>query len=231
MAGDGKDILTMQRFLKLAAVSAMALAASGCQTSPVGGLSAANNPSVYSVHQPVVERTDFVFDVATSGDAVDAAERERLNAWFSTIDIGYGDRLTLDEAAGYQSSGARQDIARVAAQYGMRLSEEAAPVTDGEVPAGTIRVVASRSRAHVPDCPTWESTGIESTAATSTNYGCAINSNLAAMVADPNDLVLGQNGSVRGSASTASRAIRVYREGQPTGRQGLPSTTTTQGSR
>ena len=46
---------------------------------------------------------------------------------------------------------------------------------------------------------------------TSSNYGCAVNSNLAAMIADPTDLVLGQAGSVTGDADTSSKAIKVYR--------------------
>ena len=54
--------------------------------------------------------------------------------------------------------------------------------------------------------------------------------NLAAMVANANDLVEGQNHSGRGSASTAGRAIRTYREQPPTGRQGLQATTTREGS-
>ena len=32
------------------------------------------------------------------------------------------------------------------------------------------------------------------------------------MIANPDDLVLGQDGSAHGSAATAGRAIRVYRE-------------------
>ena len=62
---------------------------------------------------------------------------------------------------------------------------------------------------------------------TSPNFGCATNSNLAAMIANPEDLVLGADGSGNGSATTASRAIRTYRTRQPTGNQPLPSTTTT----
>lgn len=216
----------MKRTFTIVAVSAIALLTGGCQTQP-GALRPENNTSVYSLHQPVVERTDYVFDVNTSGDGVSAAERERLNDWFRTIDLRYGDNITIDEAEGFSSTAARQDISRVVAQYGMRVSTDAAPMTDGAVPAGTVRVVASRSRATVPDCPTWSNPGVASTAATSPNYGCALNSNLAAMVADPNDLVLGQDGSVRGSGSTAARAIRVYREGQPTGRQGLPASSGT----
>jgi len=216
----------MSRIITLAAVSALGLAAGGCATQPHGGLTPGNNTGLYSLHQPVVEHTNFVFDLTTSGDRVPDAELDRLAAWFGSIDIGYGDRLTIDEPRGYESSGARQDVARIASQYGLLLAE-GAPVTEGNVEPGKIRVVASRSSAHVPGCPYWSDPGIESPVRTATNYGCSINSNLAAMIADPDDLVRGREGTGQGTAATAGRAVRVYRDRTPTGTQPLPSTTTT----
>lgn len=216
----------MSRFITLAAVSVLGLAAGGCATQPQGNLTPANNTGVYSLHQPVVEHTNFVFDVTTSGDRVPDAELDRLAAWFGSIDIGYGDRVTIDEPRGYESAGARQDVARIAGQFGLLLAD-GAPVTEGNVRAGTIRIVASRSSAHVPGCPEWSDPGIDSPVRTGTNYGCAINSNLAAMIANPDDLVRGQDGSGQGSAAIAGRAVRVYRDRTPTGTQPLPSTTTT----
>lgn len=216
----------MSRITTLAAVSIFGLAVAGCATQPSGSLTPANNTGVYSLHQPVVEHTNFVFDLTTSGDRVPAAELDRLAGWFGSIDIGYGDRVTIDEPRGYESAGARQDVARVAGQFGLLLAE-GAPVTERSVQPGTIRIVASRSSAHVPGCPEWSDPGIESPVRTGTNYGCAINSNLAAMIANPDDLVRGQDGSGQGSAATAGRAVRVYRDRTPTGTQPLPSTTTT----
>jgi pilus assembly protein CpaD len=214
----------MYRSLTFAAVAALGLGASACAPT-TGGLTAANNPSLYSVHQPVVQRTDFVIDLATDGDRLAPSEMERLDAWLASIDAGYGDRISVDEAQGYGSGGARQDVARIAAQYGLLLSD-GAPVLNGRVEPGAIRVIASRSVASVPGCPAWRAAEVHQTGNTSPNYGCATNSNLAAMIADPEDLVLGQDGSTGGSATTASRAIRTYRERQPTGRQALPASST-----
>ena len=215
----------MSRFKTLAAVAAVGLAAAAC--APSGQpLSAANNPSLYSLHQPVVQRTNFVLDVATSGDRVPQSELERLDAWFASIGAGYGDRISVDEPSGYPSPGAREDVARVAGQYGLLLSD-GAPVLNGTVQPGTIRVIASRATASVPGCPEWSNPAAEPSTTTSSNFGCAMNSNIAAMIANPDDLVLGQDGSTRGSATTATRAIRSYRERPPTGRQGLPTSSTT----
>jgi pilus assembly protein CpaD len=46
------------------------------------------------------------------------------------------------------------------------------------------------------------------------------------MIADPNDLVLGQTRSRGGDGNTASKAIKVYRDAVPTGTQGLKETIT-----
>ena len=216
----------MSRLIKLAAVSAFALAAGGCATQP-RHLSPANNTSVYSLHQPVVAHENFVFDVATDGNGVSAAEQARRGAWFESIALAYGDQVTVDEPAGYESGAVKQDVSRVAAQYGLIVDGDAPPVTEGAVAPGYVRVVASRSTASVPGCPSWTDPGIESPVRTGTNYGCATNSNLAAMIANPDDLIHGREASGNGTAATAGRAVRVYREGQPTGRQGLPTNSTT----
>ena len=216
----------MSRPITLAAVSALALALAGCATQP-RSLSPANNPSMYSLHQPVVEHTNFVFDVASQNDGVSAAEQARLGAWFDSIGLAYGDHITLDEPDGYQSAGARRDVAKVAAEHGLLVAEDSAPMTEGNAAPGYIRVVAARSTASVPGCPEWSDPGIDSPVRTGTNYGCAMNSNLAAMIANPDDLIRGREGSGHGTAIIAGRAARVYRENRPTGQQPLPTNSTT----
>lgn len=201
----------------------------GCVSPNTNALTAANNPSIYSVHQPVVQRSEFVFDLAADGGRVSPAEIERLHGWFASIELRYGDRISVDE--GYGAGSARQDVARAVSEYGLSLAV-GAPVTPGAVPAGSVRVVASRSTASVPGCPDWapEDNGVAPRQNTSTNYGCATNANLAAMIANPDDLIVGQSDSGNGAARTASRAIRVYRERQPTGTQALPAATTRGGN-
>ncbi len=43
----------------------------------------------------------------------------------------------------------------IVARYGL-LTEGDAPVTAGDPPAGSLRVVVSRSKASVPGCPNWK---------------------------------------------------------------------------
>ena len=218
----------MSRIPTFAAIVALGLGASACAVNNEP-LTAVNNPSPYSVHQPVVQRTDFVIDLTTSGDRVPQSELQRLNAWFASIGVAYGDRISIDEPRGYESASARADVAGVAGDYGLLLAE-GAPILNGEVPPGSIRVIASRMVASVPGCPDWSEETGEMSVNTSSNYGCATNSNLASMIANPEDLIHGQEGTGVGNAATAGRAVRVYRDRTPTGTQALPSTTPSRGN-
>lgn len=215
----------MARFRSIVALLALGTAAAAC--GPVGQpLQSANNPSLYSVNQPVVQRTDYVLDLSTSGDGVSAEERDRLASWFESLELGYGDRISVDQGQNYVDARARQDVGTVAAAYGLLL-DEGAPLTAGNVQPGSVRVVVSRTTASVPNCPNWgEEVQFGRRAQTSPGYGCATNSNLAAMIADPNDLVLGQTGSGNGAAATGSKAIRTYRSTVPTGTGGLTQQST-----
>jgi pilus assembly protein CpaD len=219
--------MTMPVSRTTAALLVLGLAA-GC--TPAGHhLGPASNPSLSSVHQPIVQRSEYALDLQAGGGGIPAADLGRLGAWFESLQLGYGDRIYVDEPAGYGSSSARADIGRVAGQYGLLLSP-GAPVTAGFVQPGTVRVVVSRSVAVVPGCPNWGHFDTGAGTMTSTNYGCAVNSNLSAMIANPNDLVLGRPGAVAVDAATASKAIRTYRDAPTTGSKGLPETVTTGGN-
>ncbi len=202
-----------------AAVSlAIALAASA------PALAQGLNRGINSVNQPVVQRVDYAIDLGATGNGVADSDLYRLSDWFESLELGYGDRVYVD--AGYAGERARQDVARVAAEYGVLVSP-GAPITSGSGQSGNVRVIVSRSEASVPGCPNWDDgREINSRISTASNYGCAVNSNFARMIADPNDLVLGQTYSGSGSAATASKAIKLYRDTPPTGAQGLKDTVT-----
>lgn len=213
----------MPRKTRTAILLTVALGVAGCNAGYPNGY-ARPNRGLDSLNQPVVQRTDYVLDLAGGANGLSPDERARLAAWFGSLGLGYGDRVFVDGDYGF--GGGRDDVARVAAEHGILLSE-GAPVTAGAVAPDTVRVVVSRSTATVPGCPNWhKGDWPEGPSATSSNYGCAVNSNLAAMVADPSDLVLGQTGSGTGDATTASKAIQVYRQAPPTGTKGLSDTET-----
>lgn len=172
-------------------------------------------------HQPVVQRTDFVFDVVADGNGgLASPEQSRLTAWFNALGLRYGDHVSL---AGTGSLALRDAVADVVGRYGL-LIEGDAPVTAGEAPVGGLRVVVSRSVASVPGCPSWaDRAGANFVGGLSDNYGCAMASNLAAMIADPRDLVEGRAAGVDPTNTVSGRAIRAYQEKAPTGSGGLQS--------
>lgn len=183
-----------------------------------------NNTSLYSVREPVIERTNLALDIAAGAGGLSIPEKARLADWFDTLDLGYGDRVALD--APYASEAVREDVAALAGRHGLLLSE-GAPVTAGYLDAGKVRVVVTRSKAVVPDCPDW-SDGYSVTLdnATHDNFGCAVNANLAAMVADPEHLLSGATSTGDTVVMSGSKAIKVYRENPPTGKGGVASVST-----
>ena len=93
-----------------------------------------------------------------------------------------------------------------------------APVTPAPITPGSIRVVVSRMRADVPRCPDWSRDGSnEFESNTSSNYGCATNRNLAAMIANPADLVRGAPGTETSDTALSYKAIDAYRKKPPGG--------------
>lgn len=182
---------------------------------------------VESVNVPVVTRADYAFDVAAPDGSLPSAEAGRLDAWFRGLDLGYGDTVYVD---GPYAAAARDDVARVAGNYGLMVSA-GAPVTVGMVAPGTVRVVVSRARASVPNCPNWSRPGAPSTAnEMMSNFGCGVNTNLAAMIANPEDLVHGREGSGVGDNRTAVKALQYYRSAPPTGTTGLKEISTKKGN-
>jgi pilus assembly protein CpaD len=179
-----------------------------------------------AVHVPVVSRAEYVFDAAAPGGSLGPSEAARLDAWFNNLDLRYGDAIYVD--GGYEA--ARGEVARIAGNYGMLVSA-GAPVTAGAVAPDSVRVVVTRAVASVPNCPDWSSRPSQPNYNNRTvpNFGCSVNSNLAAMVANPEDLIHGREGSGVGDAITASKAVGAYRSAPTTGSKGLDDTNTRKG--
>jgi pilus assembly protein CpaD len=210
----------MRRILTAAALSTtIALAACG----PV-------NRGLESVHQPVVTRASYALDVSPAGlrSGLDS-EARRVDAWFDALELRYGDRVSIDDPAGSVDRTSRDAIADLLARRGLALDEQA-PVTAGAVPAGTVRIVVARASADVPNCPNWERLSQpEFAASTMSNYGCGVNGTLAAMVANPEDLIRGQTTTHNSDARAITKAVQTYRDAKPTASGGLKNESTQSG--
>lgn len=182
----------------------------------IAGCMGTQNRGLELVHQPVVSRADYAIDLAVRGGSLAAGERQRLTGWFNAMQLSFGDHIAIDDPA-YEAPGARSDVAGVVGGYGLLLADEAAVATAPVAP-GTIRVVVSRMRASVPGCPDWSrNSSHEFDSNSSSNFGCATNASLAAMVARPGDLVRGQQGTGMLDNAMSTKAIDAYRKAQPTG--------------
>lgn len=177
------------------------------------------NRGLDSVHQPVVDRTDYVLDLGTTPKGLAPGETQRLSGWFDGLGLGYGDTVSIDDPSGWSTGLARDNVGAVVGQYGMLVSHDPAPITVGHPAAGTLRVVVSRALAHVDGCPDWTpDAGTEYGGGTVNNFGCATAVNLAAQIADPQDLVRGRSGDRSGDARVSVKAIQSYRDADPTGK-------------
>jgi pilus assembly protein CpaD len=200
---------------KFSVLIALSLSVAACSAS---------NRGLESARQPVVSRTDYVLDVASGGDAgLSRADASRLSGWFESLQLAYGDRVSVDVPNGQNDEATRAAVAALANRYGL-LIDETAPLTTGNLAPGSVRVVVSRMKAEVPGCPDWKTKSeFDFNSSTASNFGCAVNSNLAAMIADPRDLVQGHDTRRSGDTSTAGKAIKTYRDKAPTGAGELKS--------
>jgi len=197
---------------------ALGTALGGC----TAGMADMPDRGLAAVNVPVVTTADYTFDAAAPGGSLAPGEAERLSAWFATLGLGYGDSIYVD--GGYYP--AREQVARVAGNYGM-LIQAGAPVTVGMVQPGMVRVVVARRRAEVPGCPNWNVPAQPNYAnRTMSNFGCGVNANLAAQVANPEDLLHGREGTVVADAITGAKAVNAYRSAAPTGANGLQDIST-----
>jgi pilus assembly protein CpaD len=201
-----------------ALVLTVGLSLAGCVSQPT-------NRSLDSIKQPVVQRTNITLDLNAGSGGLSIPEQKRLNDWFAAQNLGYGDRISIDDPI--SSKATKNNVAAIAARYGLLVSD-GAPVTPGVIQPGTVRIVVTRSDAFVPGCPDWHGRGnYDYNNATNSGFGCAVNGNLAAMVANPEHLIHGAEGTGETVIMTSDKAIDSYRKQAPTGEKGLTSVSST----
>lgn len=210
--------LSRKTLVRFGALALVALPLAACQTDQ------AANRSVDSVHQPVVSHTAFTYDVQAGPDGgLTGSEARRLNDWFASIGLGYGDQVAMVTDATSYSPSLREGIADVVARHGMLIGEDSSAAA-GTAPEGSVRLIVRRASARVPGCPDWSlKTETDQQMGTGSNFGCGLNGTLAAMIANPEDLVRGQSTDSDLRTATSNRAISTYREKPPTGSGDLKS--------
>ena len=150
---------------------------------------------------------DMRFDVAKA--ALSDAERARLHAFLDTINVQYGDRLSVDLGDEDQSA-LREALRQELKTRGLKLEVNA--VVSGSLPlAGTGRLVVDRYTVSTPQCkPFSEQVRPDRNFAEGVNYGCSSTSLLGLMVADKRDLIEGKQ-DTPADAATATNAVTLGR--------------------
>ena len=156
-------------------------------------------------------------DVEDHPQPIAEAQLRAFREYLGSIRIAYGDRISIDDPNPTGAAARRAAVNGVLAEYGLFL-EPVGPVSTGTPTLGTMRVLITRTTASAPpECADWRrQSNPEYEASTMSNFGCAVVSNIAAMTADPNDLVVGK--AYEGADGfTSAKATGVYRKKEPTG--------------
>jgi len=190
------------------------------------------NQGVSTVKTPQFQTKSLSIDIKFVGDEIGPMQAAALQEFLASANLGYGDRVSLDDPMAQGADVRRAAVGEIVGRFGLLLAD-AGPVLPGRLPAGMVRLVIERSVANVPDCPDWRRpSNFELAASTSSNFGCATQSNLAAMVADPNDLAEGRD-YAGADGTTVVKATDAFRRRVPTAAASggaLPETRTSKSS-
>ncbi len=208
-------------------VAAMALIAGGLLTACVDGgpPGGASQPFDFAsgTRDPIrISRTQLAHDIAfapgssPTSTVASGGEMAKLYTFLEANQAGPSDALLVQYAATPPELARARAIA--AALDGAGLHATVAETAN--LGPTVVRVVIERYVALAPDCPNWSaapSPGFDNL--TPRNFGCADQTNLAAMVVNPRDLAEGQDmGPARGDAVT--RPVALYNLGVRVGASG-----------
>jgi pilus assembly protein CpaD len=177
----------------------------------------ANPPMGETVNRNAVTMVRLTHVIPAESDGTDTPSQGTmvsLHAFLNSVNAGYGDIIMIDG----DSSPARIDaIKQLIRARGLVYGGEA-PL--GESPAmGDITLYVERYVVTIPNCGVWPDEPTNNTRNNPSSFhGCANTANLGLMVANPRDLVAGQNGG----NSTGAAVAAIY---SPKAKAGGPSMT------
>lgn len=164
-----------------------------------------------AVRQPAPVETAYTIEVETArydhrvAPGFDAGARAALARFLADVGVAHGDRVRL-------AGGSAADRAAVAGHLADRLLPVAFAGEEHASAAGGVRLSVLRPVAQPPACGDWS--GDPTGPAHNGDFpplGCASQANLAAMLADPSD-VLGGAGLAPANGENPASWVRAYRE-------------------
>jgi pilus assembly protein CpaD len=140
-------------------------------------------------------------------------EAKKLDAFLGASEVTANDPVYLEAPVNDKAAAARVSaLARDLTRKGYAVAT--IPAARDAIAANSLLVVVERYTVTPPACPNWTASPSENHENTvSSNFGCANLTNLDLMVADPRDLVIGQQMGGE-PADHAGLAIQRYREGK-----------------
>lgn len=157
---------------------------------------------------------DVTFREASA--VVTDAEFANIQGFLDRVDVRLTDQIALDPGAGVDADLARKRADAISERLRQRLPGMRVRVL-AESTGGTSRIVVGRYVAAAQKCAGWYSpeqrTGVFSNPdnKTDANFGCSTASNLAAMIANPGDLVQGR-ALAPAESSGLALSIERYRQ-------------------
>jgi pilus assembly protein CpaD len=209
---------------KIALLSAAALAAAGCAGGPFNG--AQHAQTIAETHPIAVDSQVVTLTISVDATTTDLStlDKARLRAFTdSYLTNGHGPlTVTGPSGAGNDLDGheASADIRRALNDAGVPWSAiHGATYRAGAGSGEDLILSFTRYVATASPCGDWSGTRMREFRNLRTpNMGCATMNNLAAMIADPHDLVASSETDPR-DGETVVRAIGLYRAGQVTSSQ------------
>jgi pilus assembly protein CpaD len=142
-----------------------------------------------SIHKATVALQESSHPVSFANGKLSANEEASLAAFISAGGLRYADRLTLRTSEPNMAVGYRNAMNAVLGRFGLSIGN--VETTLG-IQTGAATLVVSRPTVTLPPCGVHSGpNGFNNSNENMSNYGCSIRSNLAAMVANPADLVSG----------------------------------------
>jgi pilus assembly protein CpaD len=148
-----------------------------------------DNAGLDSIHKATVTLQESSHPVRFLNGKLSANEEASLAAFISANGLRYADRLTLRTSEPNMAVGYRSAMNTVLGRFGLSVGN--IETTLG-MPASEVALIVSRPTVTLPDCSIHSGpNGLNGNNENMSNYGCAVRSNLAAMAANPADLVSG----------------------------------------
>jgi pilus assembly protein CpaD len=154
---------------------------------------------------------DVAFAGGTTG--LTDAQAAELDRFLARSLAGYGDTFSIDAGTDDTASSRREALVSYLRARGLVVSLQPAAF-GGALAPDTVRLILNRYVVTPPPCPDWrQPSNPDFNNQPSGNLGCATETNLGLMVANPGDLV---NGKTLGpsDAENAAKAVENYRAGK-----------------